>query len=414
MATSRRNFVFFLGIGGASVAALTGAGFLYRAVDRGSFSDLQSGQPFEPWHEWRHRQMSDIEGVALAGTLASSFFNTQPWLLRLYGDVIDLFFNRRATTPLLDPYFRSALIGLGACIENMVTGAEGLGLSASVTLFPDREDHDHIARLTLAPSKPRQTPRFLAIGNRHTNRSAYEPGQLPPPDVMPTLLGLAPGSRAHLDLFPAASPKGRYFAESVLLAARASLEDPAMLIEQFRWFRQTMTQVQTTKDGLSFIGTGLTDLQVRTAMALPTLREDDYATFMLDQTRTVQLPNSALFGVLTVDNADDPAQMLEAGRLLQRLHLEATAQGLALQALSYPNWMADREIARRQAFSFRGSFTGRIATLAGGRGTMVLGLRMGYATRPARATSRRPLPYVLLPRAGSVRAVPNGEGPGPR
>lgn len=400
MPTSRRNFVFFLGIGGATVAALTGAGFIYRAADRGSFSDLQSGPPFEAWREWRQRRMSDVEGVALAGTLASSTFNTQPWQLRLESDTIDLFLNRRSTPVFLDPYLRSALLSLGACIENMVTGAEGLGRPASVTLLPDRADHTHIARLSLGRAAPRQIPRFLAIGTRHTNRHAYEPDQMPPPDAMAFLTRLAGDGPAHLDLFPAAGPKGRLFAESMLLAAKASFDDPAMRIEQFRWFRQTLDDVHTFMDGQSFINAGLSDLQVRTAMALPRLSDADYATFTLHQIRNVQLPNTPLFGVITIDNANDPAHLLEAGRLLQRLHLEATARGLALQALAHLNWMADREPARQTS----GVFAQRLAALGAGHGQMVLGLRMGYATRPARAAPRRPLPYVLLPRTRSVPA----------
>lgn len=409
MATSRRNFVFFLGIGGATVATLTAAGFLYRAADRGSFSDLQSGRPFEPWHEWQRQRLPGTEGVALAGTLAASSFNTQPWLMRLDGDVIDLFFNRRSYTVFLDPFERQALIGLGTCVENMATAAEGLGRSVSIALFPDASDPEHIARLTLTAAAPKATPRFLAIGNRHTNRSAYDPAHLPPPDVMTALNSLSLNGPVRFSLFPANSQKGRAFIEGTNLATRAALVDPAMLAEQLRWFRQTMDQVRATMDGISFIGMGLTDLQVRTAMAMPEFGAEDYAQLWLDQTTKVQMPSSPLFGLIAVDQIHDPAQMIEAGRLLQRLHLEATAQGLAFQAIAQMNWMADREEARGGSQDF----VERITVLAGDLGTMVLGLRLGYASRQARASARRAFPSVLLPRIRPLRSAPERPARGP-
>ncbi|HEY4545071.1 MAG TPA: hypothetical protein VIG90_01415 [Pedomonas sp.] len=396
MATSRRNFVFFLGIGGATIASLTAAGFLYRAADRGSFSDLQSGKPFVPWREWENRSLAGAEAVALAGTLACSSLNSQPWWLRLEGNIIDLYFRRTSYPVFLDPFDREALIGLGACIENMVTGAEGLDRSATVTLFPSQTNIDHIARLVLGPGVPNETARFLAIGNRHTNRSPYDRNRPLSQSAMAALTRLTPSGRARFSLFPADSPKGQEFADAIVAATEDTLADPSMLAEEFQWFRQTIDQISATSNGLSFLTSGLSDLQVRTAMALPDISEEDFGRFWTHQTREVQLPNTPMFGILAVDDNGDPIQLVEAGRLLQRLHLEATAHGVAMQALGHVNWVADREEARGR----NRDFIDRAYALSGGMGQMVLGMRLGYALRPARASPRMPLPAVLVPRMG--------------
>lgn len=396
MPTSRRNFVFFLGVGGATIASLTAAGFLYRAADRGSFSDLQGGKPFLPWAEWRERHLTGPEAVALAGTLACSSLNSQPWLMRIEGDIIDLYFRRTSYPVLLDPFDRDALIGLGACIENMVTAAQGLGSPASVSYYPSATNIDHVARLMLGAGLPDETPRFLAIANRRTNRNPYDRTRLPPPAILKKLESLTPGEAARFALFPANSQKGQAFAHAVSDATQVILADPAMIAEQFQWFRQTMDQIFEAPNGFGFLNAGLTDLQVRTAMALPNIGEKDFARFWADQTLNVQLPNSPMFGILAVEDDGDPIQILEAGRLLQRLHLDATAEGLSMQAISHINWLADREEARGR----NRDFADRAAALAGNLGYMVLGLRLGYARRPARASPRVPLPGVLAPRVG--------------
>lgn len=397
MPTSRRNFVFFMGIGGATIASLTAAGFLYRAADRGSFSDLQEGKPFLPWQEWSRRRLAAHEAVALAGTLACSSLNSQPWWLRLKQDVIDLYFRRTSYPLFLDPFDRQALMGLGACIENMTVAAEGLGHPANVTLFPSEDNIDHIARLDLVPGSPNATPHFKALTHRHTNRGPYDPERLPPADTLSVLERISPSGPASLVLFSSVSQKGQDFARATLEAAEAILSEPAMITEQFLWFRQTMDQIRATANGVSFLTSGLTDLQVRTAMALPDIDERDFAGFWIQQTRDVHVPQTPLFGMLCVEDATNPVHLVEAGRLLQRLHLEVTAQGLAMQALGHINWMADREEARGQPTP---TFINRAVALAENMGSMVLGLRLGYARRPARAAPRQALPSVLVPHLG--------------
>lgn len=397
MPTSRRNFVFFMGIGGATIASLTAAGFLYRAADRGSFSGFQEGNPFRSWQEWSRRQLSVHEAVALAGTLACSSLNSQPWWLRLKQDSIDLYFRRTSYPLFLDPFDRQALMGLGACIENMAVAAEGLGHPAKIALLPSQNNVDHIARLDLTPDIPNETARYTALVHRHTNRGPYDPERLPPADTLSALERLSPSGPASVILFSSASRKGQDFARATLEAAEAISAEPAMITEHFLWFRQTMDQIRATSNGISFLTSGLTDLQVRTAMALPDVSEHDFINFWLQQTRDVHLPRTPLFGLLCVEDNTNPAHLLEAGRLLQRLHLEATAQGLAMQALSHVNWMADREEARGQPAP---TFRNRAAALAGDMGAMVLGLRLGYARRPARAAPRQSLPSVLVPHLG--------------
>jgi len=63
------------------------------------------------------------------------------------------------------------------------------------------------------------------------------------------------------------------------------------------------------------------------------------------------------FGMLIVRNAHDDAQRLCGGRAWQRLHLAATAHGLALQPLNQPTERADREQTLGITRTFGKAFT---------------------------------------------------------
>ena len=52
--------------------------------------------------------------------------------------------------------------------------------------------------------------------------------------------------------------------------------------------------------------------------------------FWLDQTLTVHTRTAAAYGVITATDVAAPEQRLMGGRLLQRIHLAATTEGIAL------------------------------------------------------------------------------------
>jgi hypothetical protein len=96
--------------------------------------------------------------------------------------------------------------------------------------------------------------------------------------------------------------------------------------------------------------------------------------------------------MITVNDLYDQPVTLEAGRLWQRLHLWATARGLAAQPLNMPPERVDRDaelgLEPRMAAALA-ALTGD----AGWRPTFVF--RMGQAERAARLSPRRPVEAVL-------------------
>jgi hypothetical protein len=106
------------------------------------------------------------------------------------------------------------------------------------------------------------------------------------------------------------------------------------------------------------------------------------------------LTATTLFGVIAVRDRYDRALSLGAGRLWQRLHLWATANGMAGRPMNEAIELVDHE--QRQGQPPRAD-----ATLAGLTGDPTwqptFMFRMGYPFSPAPASPRRPVDDVVLP-----------------
>jgi hypothetical protein len=110
----------------------------------------------------------------------------------------------------------------------------------------------------------------------------------------------------------------------------------------------------------------------------------------LTATRDRQVATAAAYGLVHVDDADDPRQLLQAGRLFQRLHLGATDAGLGLQPLSQVLERADRE---RTCDCGTAAIDGLAELTPAGRAT-VMAFRIGYPTRQPGLSPRRPVADV--------------------
>ncbi len=88
----------------------------------------------------------------------------------------------------------------------------------------------------------------------------------------------------------------------------------------------------------------------------------------------------------------DMAQAIAAGRAWQRLHLAATATGLAAQPLNQPVECVDRNAQLARADTYQNDLL-KLAKAPGWQPTFVF--RLGQAEKPAPPSPRRPLDDVL-------------------
>jgi len=90
--------------------------------------------------------------------LAPSSHNTQPWRFRVSATAIDLLADRTRALPVNDPDDRELVISCGAALLNLRVAAASRGLDAGVQLFPDPDEPDWLARLSLGVTRAEPPP----------------------------------------------------------------------------------------------------------------------------------------------------------------------------------------------------------------------------------------------------------------
>lgn len=392
---NRRAFVK----GAGAVAVVAAGGLVWRAYDQGVFSP-GAGAAYEPWTGWRSDPASGPLALVRAGILAANPHNTQPWLFQVGASRIELFADTRRNLGAFDPYLREMHIGLGCALENMRRTARVQGYEVTVIQHPGplaaaaaSPRPQPVATLELSPGRPRPDQLVDAIPRRHTDRGAYAAGRLVPGEMLEAMwAAFQDDTDVRLFLFSAPDERKR-FGELVLAATESIITDPEMVAASDRWFRHRWMDVQRRRDGLTLDAAGLGPFVTTMAKLLPPASGETSHRYWRDATRDVQIPTTALFGLIAVRDLYDRPQALRAGQRWQRLHLMATVRGVAMQPINQPVEMVDRE--REQGKPPRAAAA--LAALTGEPGWKpTFAFRAGLPTRPPTASPRRPVEAVVL------------------
>ncbi len=381
----RRQVLKAIAVGGAT-AVVSGTGALSYRVFDGAVLDPGSGQAYDPWQHWQ-----DDPGPlgAVAGAiLAANPHNTQPWTFHVAANSIDVFADTARGVAALDPFGREQRVGLGCALENLALGCRARGLEPVVALLPDGPDGDRVAHVSLEAAKPQASRLYEAIGRRHTNRGPYD-GRSVSAEQLSALVDTSglPGVEVSWVSEPAAkAAMGRLLVE----AAAALTHDKQQSQESFTWFRASNDAVQRHRDGLTLDAQGMSPLMLSIAKLLPASSRTAGDEFWVGQTRKVHTKTAAAYGILTVTGPYDPATQLVAGRLLQRIHLTATNQGVALHHMNQITERIDRELTT----SAPATFGPRFAELLPSGAQPLVAFRVGYAARDGRPSPRRTLTAV--------------------
>ncbi len=328
-------------------------------------------------------------GMVGAAILAASPHNSQPWWFGITDRTIDLFADPTRGLGSIDPFHREMHVGLGCAVENLVLAAASRGYQADLTLMPG-PDPTHIAHLGLSPSTVASSPLYAAIGDRHTNRGPYEDRPISP-SVLTDLASQSQGL-AGVGVRWLTEPAERAAMGALLLdATQQIVGDEQQSLDGFAWFRSSAEDIERHKDGLTIDAQGLSAPVTAIGKLLPASTRQANDQFWLDQTRTVHIPTAAVYGVITVGSASDPMARLSGGRLLERIHLDATRRGIALQPMNQITERIDREADLDRP----PTFAPRLAPLLNAPGHEALvTFRLGYPIRTPVHSPRRPATEV--------------------
>jgi hypothetical protein len=390
-AVSRRSFLRRTGLGLGTLAVLGTGALAYRAYDQGVL-ETGHGPAYEPWHDWREGE--GLVPLVKAAILAPSPHNAQAWQFGLGADHVDVFADRTRSTGALDPFLRELHVGLGAALENIVLTARARGETPSVLLVPNGESSDLVAHVALTRGAREPSDLAEQIPHRHTNRYPYVVDREVPRVALEAMADLADSSvpEARVVWLTSRDERGQ-LGELLVAATTAIIDDSDQRASDARWFRQSWDELQTERDGITVDTAGLPDLTAAAAKILPARSPQASSDAWLDATRDRHTRTAAAYGIVAVRDATDSVQQLQGGRLLQRVHLWATAHGIALHHMNQITERADRERQLGIAPKF-----GRALDLVVPSGWQALStFRVGYATHHARRSPRRPVDEVVRP-----------------
>lgn len=376
---SRRGFIA-AGLG--TVGVIAAGGGLMRATESGVFS-AGDGAAFEAWEA----PLDSVEGTAAAGVLAASSHNTQPWSFRISEDGIDVLGDTDRLMGLADARLRELHISLGCALENMSVAAAAQGLIANVEYV--QRTADHFARVTFAEGEPDPQTAVLAeqIPLRRTNRGAYDIER----GVGPAELDALGGERLDaLDVQWLTSADDRaWFGDMVVRATEEHVADVDVQRDSHAWYRMTRQEVDEYRDGITVDGAAA-GVVGTTFLKLFPPTPDQFDEQWVKVTRDTHCATAPAYGLIVAPSAGDHRAWVQVGRVYQRMHLKATALGLAMHPLSQPLTIRDRDLARGE----RNGYANALEERAGG-GEVVLAFRVGYPLVAVTPSPRRPLDVVV-------------------
>lgn len=380
----------FLKAAGATLVLVAGGG-VWRAEERGVF-DPERGSAFEPWKNWRAEGEEGPLALVSAAILAANAHNTQPWLFRVRGSRIDLFADRSRDIGAIDPFSREMYVGLGCALENLLLAARARGYEYRLTLAPDRSDPTHAARVSLSPGNKEVSPLYEAIPIRHTNRYPYDTSRPVRRETLSALGALNDEQAVEVSWF--AGKAEREKVGGLLLDAAKSInaDEKQSYDNSLRWLRQDEEAIQSHRDGLTLDTMGLSGPTLLAAKMLPSPSLRTSGEAWLSSLHD-QVNSASAFGVLAVRDYYDDVQKMGVGRLWQRMHLWATANGLAAQPMNQVHERADREVQLGLEPRFRDALKGLVSDPSQ-RG--IFTFRIGHPTQSAPLSPRRSVENVRV------------------
>ena len=268
--------------------------------------------------------------------------NLQSWVVDLSEpDQILLRCDLGRLLPETDPYSRQIMMSHGTFLELLDMAARERGHRTEITLFPEgafgaqQLDGRPVARVRLRPDVSAvRDPLFAQVLKRHTNRSAYDLARPVPAAAWHAMAAAVQPHELRFGFAGLEQPQALALQRAVAAEAwRIEMVTPRTIMESYKVLRVGADEVARHRDGLTLMDpmvvlldrVGLFDRSHPPAA-------EDFATTSQIKDFNAKLDSTPGF-LWMVSEGNDRVTQVNAGRAFVRVHLAATAQGVALQPL---------------------------------------------------------------------------------
>lgn len=336
-------------------------------------------------------------GILGAGIAAPSADNSQPWRFAWSGDELTLRIDPDRSGHVSDTRYVLSDLAAGACLENMLVRARALGYAADLDIFPRDDDALWVAHIRWRPDPDGAAePLAGAIESRHTDRG------------FPWRGPVTAESRARLDaeaariagprLWWPRTPGEKTTALRLIRHAEAlRFRSPILHAELFSSIRFAAGWRAPCEEGLPPAALAVEPPLrpmfevMRRPVVMATLNRLGAASMLGWRSAWLPIRLSPGLCLIVVPSAARP-DVLAGGRVLQRVWLQATLEGLSVQPYAAAGVLGlgfvPVEPVFRQPLARLASALGELC----GQGHALVFLRLGRARSPLRVRSgRRPV-----------------------
>ncbi len=271
-----------------------------------------------------------------AGAQAPSGDNLQPWSFIIDGETLLVRHDPHRDLSLFNVRHLASFIALGSAIENILIGATEMRRHANIDYFPDSRDVQLIARISF-DSEAERDPLVDFIERRCTNRRLYATTPLDPQASKNMQSVFENFTNVELSWVHEKTSLGE-LGRLIARADRLLFENKHIHDHFFSTLRWNQAEVESTRDGLPI---DTLELGQAGSLAFRCLKRWSVVKFLnrFGFSRTAANHSVALMrrcsaaGLLTVPESS-PSAFLQAGRVFQRVWLQATKENLALQPMT--------------------------------------------------------------------------------
>ncbi|MBP6945776.1 MAG: nitroreductase family protein [Candidatus Pacebacteria bacterium] len=279
-----------------------------------------------------------LEKILTYAVLAPSGDNSQPWKFSIPSqNIVQIWNIPGKDNPILNYQQTGSYVAHGALIQNIRIAAAAQTLSVSVKYFPGEKDC--VAEITFFEKKEADTRLYETISNRSSNRKHYSKKPLSESDKKTLLLsthGISPSvsfvfSKDAVD-------------KNEVGKALATMEDIALQVPELHhlFFKDILWDKKGNESGIEGLYIKSLELPPPAQFAMRILKHWKVTDTLnrsigLSKKIAAQMASvyrdSAIYGGIFI-NKRTPEAYVQVGELMQRVWLEATALGIAVQPVT--------------------------------------------------------------------------------